>query len=429
MVLWIKRIILTIVALASLYGIGRLSVVTYDSYLFLERQPYLQMQTQNSIVIKWQSDASEIGCVIYGENQKVCEDEATSYHHITLTGLTPSTPYMYKVISPSMEIDNDGRYFTTLDNTQPDMQRIWVVGDSGKKGKKQQDVLNSILHVNQDRELDLWILLGDNAYRSGTQEQFNKALFKPYKEQLKTLVPWAVNGNHDARRWAFYNIFEFPEQGESGGAHSGSEEFYAIESGNVHIVMLDSHEGDTSKDGEMAQWLKKDLAQVTKPWIIAAFHHPPYSDGGHKSDNPRDSWGRMERMRENIVPILEEYGVDLVLAGHSHGYERSKLMHKHYGDSKTFDASQHLLSDDDHRYCKNPKRTAFDGAIYNVVGSSSKLDRNTYAHPAMPHSYESLGSLLLHVTPTTLRADFIDDKQTIKDYYIINKSLTCNDEA
>jgi predicted phosphodiesterase len=424
---WIKRISITLIAIAALYGVGRLSVVAYDSYLFIQRQPYLQMLTQNSIVIKWQSDTSEIGCVRYGDDKEVCEKEPTSYHHITLTGLTPSTAYPYQVISPSMSIDNNGRFFKTLDNKSVDMQTIWVIGDSGKKGKDQDNVLNSMHHVKGDEKLDMWLLLGDNAYRSGTQKQFTKSLFKPYKEQLKHLVPWALNGNHDARRWAFYDIFEFPQEGESGGVASGTEQFYAIESGNVHIVMLDSHDGDTSKDGDMAKWLKKDLANVTKPWIIAAFHHPPYSDGGHKSDNPMDSWGRMERIRENIVPILEEHGVDLVLSGHSHGYERSGLMHRHYGNSSTFDASKHLLSKNKKHYCKNPERTAFDGTIYNVMGSSSKLDRTTYKHPAMPFSFQSLGSLLLHVSPSTLSAQFIDDNATILDEYIIDKSLTCKD--
>ncbi len=425
---WFKRIIFTLLAVVLLYGIGRLGVVTYDSTLFVERQPYLQMQTQNSIVIKWQSDTSEIGCVEYGKDKKVCEDKATSYHHITLKNLTPSTSYRYKVISPSMNIDNSGRYFTTLHNKELQEQNIWVIGDSGKKGKNQKNVLDSMLHVKGDKKLDLWLLLGDNAYRSGTQVQFNESLFEPYKELVKYLVPWAINGNHDARRWALYDIFEFPQNGESGGVASGSEKYYSIDSGNVHLVMLDSHEADTSKDSKMAIWLEKDLAKVTKPWIIAAFHHPPYSDGSHKSDNDRDSWGRMSRMRENIVPILEKYGVDLVLSGHSHGYERSRLMHKHYGKSDTFDATKHLLSKSDHYYCKPKKRAAFDGTIYNVMGSSAKADRASYKHPALPFSYRSLGSLLLHVTPTTLKVSFINDKAEIIDEYTIDKSLTCKEK-
>ena len=59
---YIKRIISALILIGLLYGIGRFSVVYYDSYRFLERQPYMQMQTQHSVFFKWQSPKSEIGC-------------------------------------------------------------------------------------------------------------------------------------------------------------------------------------------------------------------------------------------------------------------------------------------------------------------------------------------------------------------------------
>ncbi len=429
---YLKRILSALILVALLYGIGRVGVVYYDSYRFVERQPYMQMQTHHSVLFKWQSPKSEIGCVRYGIetlSEKACDPEPTSYHHIALEGLEAGTAYRYEVASPSMTIDNSGRRFTTLVSKSDAVQRIWVIGDSGEAGPKQDAVYQAMMRHLEGKPLDLWLLLGDNAYRSGTQQQYNKALFKPYAELLKTLTPWAVIGNHDARRWAFYDIFEFPQAGESGGIPSGSEQFYAIESGNVHIVMLDSHEGDTSAGGAMAAWLEKDLAQVSTPWIIAVMHHPPYSDGSHKSDKPMDSWGRMKKVRENIVPILEKYGVDLVLSGHSHGYERSRPMHNHYDTSNHFDAAVHEVSHGDHYYCKAPARHAGDGTIYNVVGCSGKSDRASFKHPAMPFSYQTLGSTILEITPDTLKATFLDETGAVRDSYSIDKSLTCKDDA
>lgn len=60
-----KRVALFIVVVASLYGVGRLGIVTYDSYKFVEREPYMLMQTQNSITIKWQTPQEEIGKINY----------------------------------------------------------------------------------------------------------------------------------------------------------------------------------------------------------------------------------------------------------------------------------------------------------------------------------------------------------------------------
>ena len=81
----------------------------------------------------------------------------------------------------------------------------------------------------------------------------------------------------------------------------------------------------------MMTWLTNDLAANDKEWVIAFWHHPPYTKGSHDSDTE----GRLIDMRENALPILESYGVDLVLSGHSHSYERSHLLDGHYGTSDT----------------------------------------------------------------------------------------------
>ena len=85
----------------------------------------------------------------------------------------------------------------------------------------------------------------------------------------------------------------------------------------------------------MLTWLEADLANTAQDWIIAYWHHPPYSKGSHDSDSEQ----RLYEMRENVVPILEDYGVDLVFTGHSHSYERSFLIDGHYGDAASFNDS------------------------------------------------------------------------------------------
>ncbi len=414
------RLILLALITLVLYALGRFGVLYYDSYLFVERMPYMQMQTAHSVLFKWQSPAEEIGCVRL-EAREVCDERPTRYHHIAIDALAPATRYMYTVRSPSMQIDNTNRLFETLHVTPQPIQRIWAIGDSGKAGKDQDAVYAQMMRFLGDKKLDLWLLLGDNAYSSGTQKEFNKALFIPYAPTLKTHTPWAVNGNHDARRFAFDEIFEMPTHGEAGGKASGNEQFYAIESGNVHIVMLDSHEGDMSADGNMAQWLHKDLSKVTKPWIIAVLHHPPYSKGSHDSDSGYDSWFRMIKVRENIVPILERYGVDLVLSGHSHGYERSRLIGGHYGLSNTFNPALHLKESDPYDMHKSTSKEAQDGAIYAVVGSSSKTGTNPYNHPIMERSFGVLGSMLLEISPTKLEGFFVDHNGTLTDHFSITK--------
>lgn len=422
----LKQGALGIFVLVFIYGIGRLVYVSYGSYQEVPRQPYLVLQTQNAVTIKWQSNKEELGRVAYGltpQNMANVRFEQTSSkkHSLTLTNLKECTKYFYRVAASSLIIDNKGRSFTTLCEKK-EKQRLWVIGDSGKSGHKQQEVYHQMLdYINHDfNKLDMWILLGDNAYSSGTQKKYNKKLFKPFVELVKRYVPWAVPGNHDMKRWAFYDVWDFPTNAESGGVASHREEFYSVEDGNLHLVMLDSETVSRSKTGKMAEWLKKDLSANTKPFVIVAFHTPPYTDGGHKSDSIFDSSGRLVEMRENFVPIFDKYGVDLVLSGHSHGYERSKLIVNHLGKSDTF-STQNIIKDSTTEYTKSTKKKENSGTIYQVCGSSSKLTHASYQHPALPISMAKMGSLIIEMTPTTLTSKFLTINGKIADEFTITK--------
>ncbi|CAI6148710.1 MAG: 3',5'-cyclic adenosine monophosphate phosphodiesterase CpdA [uncultured Sulfurimonas sp.] len=429
----IKRVLFTLLTLVALYGIGRFIDVAYGSWQFVKRQPYLVAQTQTSMAIKWQTPKSEVGKVLYGLtpdtlSHTLNEEETSKKHSLTLDKLNKCTQYYYKVISTSLNIDNNGRHFRTLCEEKP-TQRLWVIGDSGKLGADQREVYAQLYKYIQNdfKELDMWLLLGDNAYSSGTQKQFNKTLFKPFIELVKRYTPWAVAGNHDARRWAFYDIFDFPTNAEAGGTASGHEEFYSVEDANLHLIVLDSETVSRADDGDMAEWLRKDLHANKKPWVIVAFHTPPYSDGGHKSDSDWDSRGRLKDMRETFVPIFDAYGVDLVLSGHSHGYERSKLIIKHLGKSDTFSA-QNIVQDKKTDYTKSLMQKKNSGTIYQVCGSSAKLDGATYSHPALPYSLKEMGSLIIELTPTTLTSKFVNINGKIADEFKITKNLGKNNE-
>lgn len=425
----LKFFLYAVLGIAILYGVGRLSVVLYDSNKYVDRQPYLQKQTQEGVVVLWQTPEAEIGCVTYGEknlSEKLCDNEATRYHRVEIKGLKKGRTYNYKVDSDVLEIDNSGRHFTTLSDDPEMIQRIWVQGDSGNFNSAQQEVYKAMFKHLDGKKIDTWLMLGDNAYRSGTQEQFNKSLFNAFKEVLKTNVVWPVIGNHDARRWAFYDIFEFPVAGESGGVASRSEKYFSFENGNVHFVLLDSETEERDTDGDMATWLREDLAANTKLWTIVIFHHPPYTKGSHDSDSYYDSRGRMVEMRENIVPILEQYDVDLVLSGHSHVYERSLLSHGHYGGSESFDASRHIVQDAPHDYKKCDKKVPFSGTIYSVAGSSSEdshgINPFNEKHPMMPFSFFSTGSLLITADAHRLMVEMVMRDGTVLDRYTIEKS-------
>ena len=128
------------------------------------------------------------------------------------------------------------------------------------------------------------------------------------------------------------------------------------------------------------------------------------------------------------MPLLERYGVDLVLTGHTHAYERSYLIDGHYGLSDTFTDALKKNSGDgsatgDGAYQKPATVGApHAGAVYVVAGNAGVIKTGgSLDHPAMAVSIRTLGSMVLDVNGSRLDAMFLDSTGTIRDDFTILK--------
>jgi hypothetical protein len=171
----------------------------------------------------------------------------------------------------------------------------------------------------------------------------------------------------------------------------------------------------------MLRWLADDLQSTSQRWIIAFWHHPPYSKGSHDSDFEIE----LVEMRENVLPILEAGGVDLVLSGHSHSYERSMFIDGHYDVSTTLMPAMIKDPGDgreagDGAYQKTAAPHA--GAVYVVTGTAGQVSGGSYNHPVMFTSLPELGSFVLDVTGDRLDAHFVSIDSTAHDEFTIVKS-------
>ncbi len=419
------------------------------------RGPYLQTATPTSMVVRWRTDNTEASVVSLGtvRNQlaTIVKAEGIGTEHVVqLTGLTPATRYFYAVggaalvppvAAKAAAEDAPGRpgtySFTTPPVTGPAAPtRIWVLGDPGTKNDVQRAVRDVYYKYTGDRRTDLWLLLGDNAYPDGTDTDYQKAIFEMYPETLRTVPLWPALGNHDGRSansitqsGVYYDIFTLPTRAQAGGVMSGTEAYYSFDHANIHFVCLDSHDSDRKPEGAMMQWLKADLAATQRDWIVAFFHHPTYTKGTHDSDKDNDSAGRMNDMRAIFLPVLEQGGVDLVLTGHSHVYERSWLLDGHYGKSATFDATTHIKqktsgrADGDGVYQKSRKRTPHSGEISVVTGSAGHASTKPVPlnHPVFFLSLNEAGSSVIDVNGLQLDLVFLNDRGEKRDWFSIVK--------
>ena len=103
----------------------------------------------------------------------------------------------------------------------------------------------------------------------------------------------------------YYDAYVCPTRGEAGGVPTGTEAYYSFDYGRIHFICLDSHDLDRKPTGLMARWLKLDLERTKADWLVAFFHHPPYTKGTHDSDREK----QLIEMRQHIMPILESGGV------------------------------------------------------------------------------------------------------------------------
>jgi hypothetical protein len=404
----------------------------------LTRGPYLQLGTPSSIVVRWRTSAPVVGRVQFGPSPGVAsgsaaEVSARTDHEIALTGLVPDTVYYYSIGTSTTTIAGDATFhFRTSPTAGVERPvRVWVIGDSGTGDANAGAVRDAYAAFTGSRDTNLWLMLGDNAYQDGLDNEYQAAAFNIYPEMLRKTVLWPAYGNHDGygsdaatNTGPYFDMFTLPKSGEAGGVASGTEAYYSFDYANIHFVCLESFETDRSPTAPMLSWLQRDLAANTQRWVVAYFHHPPYSKGSHNSDVEIE----LVQMRQNALPILENFGVDLVLSGHSHAYERSFLIDSHYGDSTTFVAAMKKdggsgRADASGAYQKPTYWMApHEGAVYVVAGTSAKIEAGgTLNHPAMYSSQLVLGSLVLDVSGNRLDATFLDSTGVRRDYFSIVK--------
>jgi hypothetical protein len=178
--------------------------------------------------------------------------------------------------------------------------RFAVIGDSGSGARAQYEVGEQLTKSLAVFPFELVLMLGDNIYGGERPQDFVQKFEKPYKAILDRKIPfYAALGNHDDPNQRFYEPF-----GMNG------QRFYAFEKHNVRFLALDSN----YMDKDQQAWLEKELSGSKAKWTIAFFHHPLYSSGA--------THGSEVDLRTIVEPLFIKHGVDVVLAGHEHFYER-----------------------------------------------------------------------------------------------------------
>ncbi len=420
----------------------------------LIRGPYLQVGGPTTMTIRWRTDVFDRSRVKFGlspDQLTQVQDDSTlvTDHIVTLSNLQPLTKYYYSIGAfedTVLQSGPDNYFYTLPEDNSEGLIRLAGFGDCGNSSPNQYKVRDAVLQYAQEHPLNGWFLIGDNAYSHGRDIEYQHRFFNVYKNDLLKHYPlYPVPGNHDYydERWgtqadrskiAYFQNFTVPTKGELGGLPSGTPAYYSYDIGNVHFLALDSYaedkEGKYMYDeqvGAQVKWVREDLKANKKKWVVAYWHHPPYTKGSHDSDKEND----LIKIRENFLKHIEEFGVDLVICGHSHVYERTRLIKGHYGMEAEFDAKKHEISHSSGRNDQSPQSEPYvktnkknQGTVYVVSGSAGSLGgkKETYPHDAMVYSnHEVGGAVILEVKGDQLQLKWLTTEGKIADQFTMLK--------
>ena len=434
---------------------------------------FLQQIGTDRAIIKWRGSGDPLSGadhLCYGTDKSLLPRSsrthstttALGHREVVISGLTPDTLYYYSLGGAGNA--EETRAFRTAPETgslpNDGNIRLWIVGDSGVGGyepswsgsAKVRDGLDNWMGSGNEEPVDLFLMLGDNAYNNGTDVEHQGAIFDVYPELLEGVALWPTIGNHemgsgggskssDPTSYSSYtetglmpylDIFTLPSGGEMGGVPSGTEQYYSFDYGTVHVVSLDSQLAmrDPGQRAAMKSWLIDDLSANVGDWTIVIFHHPPYTKGSHDSDIGMGNDLPITLIREEFTPVFEDYGVDLAFSGHSHIYERSYYLNGHRGISSTFSATDHTelyqgapaSGQGDEIYQQVTSTGLDDKVVYSVAGNGGKLSGTSSGYPHPAHFYstnERLGSVVVDAGASRLVTRFIDVDGNEFDYYEI----------
>lgn len=261
-------------------------------------------------------------------------------HEFVVDGLAPGRTYPWRLVAAdAVDGGEAGVIRTPPDPATGDSEpvRFAFVGDSGglpwwiwmqtswlfrvPVEQRWLPVASDVAAIGERlaaAQPDFVLHVGDVVYPRGQQQHYGAGFFRPFAAALRQAPFYVALGNHDVMdddgRQALAN-FVLPR----GGA-TGDERCYSFAWGSVRVIALDLGLEVAAPGGRplaaehpAVHYLRRQLPTCDEPWVVVLSHYPILS--ASRQNDRAD-------LRLQLLPILEDYGVDLYLSGHDHTYQR-----------------------------------------------------------------------------------------------------------
>ncbi len=285
-----------------------------DSKPFI-KGPYIMYTDETSTTIMWQTHETRVSIVEYGESKDALKkiiQEDSIIHEIKITGLNPDTLYFYRA-GDGEDMSDFFTFRTNPSNHRP--FRFAAYGDSQNHPERHSKLIPMIAQLGPS----FIIHAGDAVEKGLEEERWQTELFDVIRP-LSFYIPYYIAiGNHEENSEYYYKYLSYPYP-EGDEQH---ESYYWFKYGAVFVIVIDSEKYLFGTEDPQHLWVVKTLQRPEAIWAglrIAVFHQAAYTEG----------WGHCDydgnlRVRNSLIPALEKGGINLILNGHTHGYERGYL--------------------------------------------------------------------------------------------------------
>jgi len=316
-------IILLLAPLASAQSVGEALQdcpgLLVQSQSAPEEQIHLQMTDDSTeMTVLWATSTRNMNSIVeYNGSMGLKVDDAESYcygnhnvafHMATMTGLPLGEEIEYRVGTQNSDM-TEWYNFTTIDPSANHFE--WIsIADHGDSSEG-MDVSEAII---ADKDAQMVTISGDIAYADGEQSAWDNWFL--FQQDSMTSIPWVTAvGNHENEPG--YEFAPYEHRFDSDQQIESETFWYSRNVPGVHMVFM-STEHDYAPGSTQYSWLEQDLNSVDRdvtPFVIVYGHKPMYSSNSYH--------GSEVELRAALEEMYVAQGVDLVIAGHDHFYERT----------------------------------------------------------------------------------------------------------
>ncbi len=281
----------------------------------ITKGPMLLRAYQTRAAIMWETGSERPCKLLYGKEGKLTDQieskgEKVQYrssetgkgkiertvfiHKEWLKGLEAGTVYGYQITGEA--IKSEVYKFRTAP-IKADRVRFIVYGDSRTRPEFHRKLVKLMI----DKKVDFVVHGGDMVTNGNDYEQWEEQFFKTLKGLCETVPIYGVKGNHEGTGGNYERML-VPE---------GETNNFGFDYGPVHFFCADNIEKSVEPK-KVLDLITVDMKNSEAQWNFVSYHKPSLNFGHHWS-----AWGYPEALER-----LSEAGVDYVIAGHSHNYER-----------------------------------------------------------------------------------------------------------